>query len=291
MKRSTFSSLWAVLAVLLLMMFTAPAFAVEISVATGGKGGFYHNGLYGAFDAKVKRFSDNEMECEYAVEKGTDGTLHNIKLVESGKANVAFVQMCGLIETGADVEVIGTIMYELAHLVVPKKGKVDDIGDLESKKGYSVGINSRSGSQVTFNVFKKFDKGYARANMIDYTKATRAISAMTKGELDSFFFVSAPGTKNIKRLAASGLKFADVDDSDFNDLKYNGKRVYEFVKVGKKLGYPNKFKTVRVPAVLIANKAWLAEEGNEDLFDILFDTVNAVKADVKAAKRLSYYPK
>lgn len=283
MIRNTF------IALILTLLITSLAFSQEMTVATGGKSGFYHNGLFSTFNSKVKRFSNGEWECERAIEKGTDGTLQNIKLVESGKADVGFVQLGGLITTGADVEVIGTIMFELAHLVAPKKGKVRDVDDLESKAGYSVGINSRSGSMVTYNVFKKYDKDYARASVVDYPKSSRAIAAMTKGDLDSYFFVSAPGTKSIKRMISSGLEFLDVDDSDFNDFKYNGKRLYEFVKVGKKQGYPGKFKTIRVPAVLIANRTWV--EDNEDVFDVLFDACSATKQAVKVERKLNYYPR
>lgn len=285
MKRNTV----IIIIMAICLLFASSAFSNEISVATGGKGGFYHNGLYNFFNTKVKRFSDREWECEKASEKGTDGTLHNIKLVESGKANVGFVQLGGLLATGADVEVIGIIMYELAHLIAPKGSNVGDVGDLESKKGYSVGINSRSGSQVTFNVFKEYDKDYGRASVIDAQKDTKAIASLINGKLDSYFFVSAPGTKTIMRAKKAGMKFLDVDDSDFNDLKYNGKRLYEFVKVGKKQGYPNSFKTICVPAVLIANKAWL--EDNGDIYDILFDATAATMQDVKVHKKLTYYKK
>lgn len=275
--------------VVLTLFVTGSCFSDEIRVATGGKGGFYHTGLFKAFNAKVKRYSSNDWECVYAVDKGTDGTLHNIKLVEQGKADVAFIQLGGLITSGASVETIGTIMYELGILVAPKGSKVSDADDLESSNKYSVGINTRGGGMVTFNVFKKYDKDYSNANIIDFQRATKAISAMQNGSLDSFFFVSVPGTKDINRIKNSGLRFLDVDDSDFNDLKFNGKRVYDFVKVGKKNGFPNNFKTIRIPAIVIANSDFISD--NEDVFDILFDATSATKNIVQSSKKLTYYPK
>jgi TRAP-type uncharacterized transport system substrate-binding protein len=269
-------------------LMAAMAYAEEMRIATGGTGGFYHNGMYTTFAQKVKRFSNGDWEAEYAMENGTDGTLQNISLVEKGDAEIGFCQLGGIITTGANVEVIGTISYELAHLVAPHKGKVTDVDDPESKKKYSVGINSRSGSQVTYDVFKKFDKDYGRAAIMDTPNITRAISQITRGQLDSLFFVSVPGTKTIQRVSAAGLKFLDVDDSDFNDFTNNGTRLYEFVKVGRKEGYPNKFKTVCIPTVVIANVSWLNE--NKGAFDVLFDATNASKQDIRAKKKLRYYP-
>ncbi len=287
MNNRTFSTL--MITVLLTLFFTAPAFANEMRIATGGADGFYHNGLYSIFNSKIARFSDGEIEPEYAREEGTDGTLHNISLVEKGEADVAFVQLGGVVTSGANVKIVGIVMYELAHLIVPKKGKVGDVGDLEKKKGYSMGLNSRSGAAVTWKVFGKVDKDYLRTQPADYEDSTEAFSDISAGNLDSYFFVSGPRTETTKWAAQSGFKFANVWDGDFDDYKYNGQQLYRKVKVGKKEGYPNKFATVAVPAVVIANKKWLRE--NKGMFKLLYKATMETNNVVKSAKKLNYYPK
>ncbi len=281
--------------VAVLIIMATSAFAEDIVVATGSKGGFYNNGLFNMFSQAISRTSDGELECQRFDEKGTDGTIHNIKLVskgsEAGGADVAFVQLCGMVIDPQDnIEVIGTIMYEVAHLITPKKGNVSDTGDLESKKGYSLGMNIRSGSKVTWEVFKKVDSDYGNANIIDHPQLTRAIAAITQGKLDSYFFVSAPGTDDIKRILNSeDVKFADVWDSDFDNFQFRGKDLYRKIKVGKKDGYDVNFTSVAIPAVVIANTKALEE--NRELFDALFDATNTCFSGVKANRKFSYYPK
>ncbi len=275
----------------LFTFFLAVTFANAATVATGGKDGFYNNGLFNTFNAAVKRMSGDELELERFADKGTDGTKQNLKLVDAGKADIAFVQLGGtVLEDYGNVEVIGIVMYELAHLAVPKKGKVGKCGDLESKKGHSVGMNLMSGSAVTWAVMSKEDKGYKKASQADFTKGTKAISAMTRGDLDSYFFVSGPRTKNISRITNSAdIKFGSCWDGDFDDFKVNGKQLYTKVKVGKKEGYPNNFTTFRVPAVVVANKDFLAE--NDDVYDYLFDATSMTYTAVQGKKKLKYYPK
>ena len=147
-----------------------------------------------------------------------------------------------------------------------------------------------SGSAVTMSVMQKEDKGYKNASSVDITRSSKAISAITSGNLDSFFFVSGTGTKSINRVNQSGaVKFASCWDGDFDDFKVNGKQLYTKVKVGKKEGYNQKFTTFRVPAVVIANKTFL--EDNEEAFDALFDATIMTYNNVKGMKKLKYYPK
>lgn len=280
---------------ILIVLMTTFAYAEDIVIATGSKDGYYNNGLYNLFSKAIKRASDGDIECARFNEKGTDGTIHNIKLVAKGGENdgadVAFVQLGGMVLDPQDnIEVIGTIMYEVAHLVVPKKGKVGDVDDLESKKGYSVGMNTRSGAAVTWNVFGKVDKDFKNANPVDYQSGSRAIAAMVQGNVDSYFFVSAPRTKAIKRvLNSDDVRFAHVWDSDFNDFQFRGKDLYKKIKVGKKEGYDKTFTSIAVPCVVIANTTSLEE--NEDLFDALFDATTATFTTVKANKKFNYYPR
>lgn len=215
----------------------------------------------------------------------------NIKLVNSGKADIGFAQLGGTVLQDSDnVEVIGIVMYELAHLVVPKKGKVGDCDDLESKKGYVTGYNFFSGSAVTMSVMQKEDKDYKNINPLDASSSSRAISSMTQGDMDAYFFVSGTKTKSIARIANSpNVKFASCWDGDFDDFKVNGKQLYTKVSVGKKDGYPNKFTTFRVPAVVIANKQFLSE--NPNMFDYLFDATTMTFNKVKALKKFTYYPR
>ena len=260
---------------------------VKIRMATGGTGGFYHNGLFTDFRAAVDRVSQKKLELVKANEDGTDGTLANIKMVLAGDADIAVVQMCGLVLDNPDVEMIGVIMYELTHIVSPKGSKVDEFSDLE-KKGTSVALNMMGGAGLTFKVFQKEDKGYAAAGVQDMKEIPQVINKMTSGTVDSLFFVSAPATEDIGRLGKSDMIFRDFNDGDFDDFKYNGKILYEFVKVGKKEGYPNNFTALRVPTVIIANKKFMMD--NPKIYTALFDAILISKSNIQATRKFTYYP-
>ena len=277
--------------VLIVFMFTIPTFvsAESIPFSTGGKTGMYANALFNTFNKHVMSLSDGEYELENIYSKGTSDTLAKIK---KGDAMGGFIQMCGLVtDTDMVVEPIAPVLYELAHLVVPSKGgKVGDIDDLESNKKNSVGIAPMSGSAITFSVFVKEDKDYKNAQIVP-AAGMRAFASMTSGDLDSIFWVSGPKTKMIQSVNKNEfLKFASVDDGDFDDFKWKGKKLYNFVKVGKKEGYKNSFKTIAVPAIVVFDTKYLQEHEAEGLFDILFMAAEATRAEIKAKLQLKYYP-
>ncbi|MDX1286425.1 MAG: TAXI family TRAP transporter solute-binding subunit [Draconibacterium sp.] len=264
--------------------------AETIPFATGSKTGMYANALFNTFNKHVMDMSDGEYELERIISKGTSD---NLKKIKKGDAAGAFIQICGLVnDTDMVVETVAPVVYELAHLVVPKKGgKVSDIDDLESKKKNSVGITPMSGSAITFSVFQKEDKDYKNAQ-ITPASGMRAFSKMTTGDLDSIFWVSGPRTKMIKTVNSNeALKFASVDDGDFDDFKWKGKKLYHFVKVGKKEGYKNKFKTIAVPGVVVFDSKFLQEHEEDGLFDILFMAAEATRQEIKSRLNLKYYPK
>ena len=211
------------------------------------------------------------------------------EMVESGEVPLAIVQKCGTVLLGSNVEEIGVVMYEVAHLVSFKGSPVTEVDDLEEKDAYTVGINKQSGSYVTWQMFEKVDKDYKRATVLDYTKTTKAINGMKNGEFQSMFFVSAPGTKAIKRMIKAGVIFRDIDDGDFNDYKHNKQKLYNFVDMKKKMGYPNNFETVYVQDVLVANVDWLEE--NEDAYDALYDACDETFNKIKVSKKFKFYPK
>lgn len=289
---NVFTNLFAMVMFMFVMLFslTGNAFAADAKVlrmATGGTGGFYFNGLFSDFRSSIDRVSQKKWAVVQANEEGTDGTLANIKMVTAGDADIAVVQMCGLVLENPDVEVIGVIMYELTHLVSPKGSKVDEFSDLDNSKN-SVALNMMGGAGLTFKVFQKEDKSYAKAQVMDMKEIPMVVNKMTSGSVDSLFFVSAPGTEDIGRLNNSGMIFRDFNDGDFDDFKYGGKKLYEFVSVGKKEGYGNNFTALRVPAVIIANKKLILD--NSKLYTVLFDAVLMSKQNIKASRKFTYYP-
>jgi len=267
--------------------FVTNAFATDVMIGTGGKDGFWHNDLFNTLQDAVKRSSGGEINLT-KLPNGTDGTIANLKMVESGEIPMAIVQKCGTVLMESDVEELGVLMYEVAHLISFEGSPVDEVDTLEETAAYTLGINKQSGSYVTWQMFQKVDKDYKRATVLDYTKATQALNGMKNGEYNAMFFVSAPGTKAIKRMIDAGVIFRDINDSDFNDYTHNKKTLYNFVTMNKKMGYPNSFETVYVQDVLVVNPKWL--EANEDMYDVLFDACIETFNRIKTSKKFTYYP-
>lgn len=289
MKKTIYGSM---IACLLAVLFTTNVFAA--TVATGKPSGFYNNGLFTMFSASVVRIGGkNAPVLTRFDENGTDGSKANMALVNSGQADIGFVQLDAYDQAANkdNVKVIGIVEYEIAHIVVPNDtNKVKELDDLSSSKKYKVNLNMQSGSAVTFTEVGIINKKYAINPIIkDSDNDTLSISAMMTGETDSFFFVSVPGTKTIQRVIESKhFKFGDCWHSSLKDYKVNGKPIYTKVSVGKNDGYPNSFTTFRVPTVVVVNKKFI--EQNKNVYDILFDATSLTYKSVKGDKGFKFYP-
>jgi len=266
--------------------------AQAFTVATGPTDGYYHNGLFDQFTNALKRASGKDAPevKKYDPDNGTDGTAINIKLVNEGKADVAFAQLDGaLLQPMDNAEIMGIIMYEVGNFTYAKGSKVDECDDLRSGNVYTVGMNKMGGTKITFDAMAKTDPKLARANVMDYDVPAKAINDMTRGELQSYMFVSVPTSPTVSRMVATPeIRFGDCWDSNYKDLKVNGKPVYTKVSLGKGDGYPNSFDTFRVPTVVIANKAFLA--ANKKFYNLLFDATTMAYGNIQAEKKFKFYP-
>lgn len=273
---------------LLFIMLFAPLVNAA-TVATGGVGGFYHNGLFNIFKDAVDRASRGGMSLEYANENGTDGTLANLEMVNNGEADIAFVQLDGIaLQSFPNVQIIGVFGYEVPHLVVPKKSNIESCDTLESKTNFRIGRNSFSGSAVTTAVMVKVDKDYDKANFVDTLDEVEAEMGMTDGSIDGFFFVSTPGSGSVTAFNSAQFKFLDCWDGDFDDFDVNNRQLYEKVKMKKDMGYPNNFVTFSIPGVVVANKSFLKADRNNTR--TLLAATKATMQTVKAAKKFKFYP-
>jgi hypothetical protein len=286
------------LIVFVLSMFMYTAYAADLTVATGKPTLSYHTKQFKLFKGAVKRISGEDHEVEYAFpKKGTDGSKQNIKLVNRGeKANVGFAQYgATVIENADNTTAFGPFAYELANLVYKKGSKFSSCGDLESKKA-RVGLNTQSGSAVTWDVYGKVDKDYTKASVVDTPRGSIAQVKLTKGDIDAYFWISAPGTADHKRFRDNpSIKFGYCSDGDFDDYKINGTVLYPKVTLGKKLserlGFGKiKIKTHLVPAYIIVNNSLLEED--ESLYDLFTDVATHMyQANRNNGSNKEWYPK
>lgn len=284
--------------VVMMMVMTGSALAADLIVATGKPTLSYHNYQYNLFKASVARIAGEDHDVDYAFpKKGTDGSKQNIKIVNNGeKANVGFVQYgATVLEDSDNVTAFGPFAYEVANMVYKKGTKWKDCDSLETKKA-RVGLNTQSGSQVTWDVYGKVDKEFTEASVIDVARGSMAGVKFDKGEIDAFYWVSVPGTKTHKRFRDNpNVLFGNCTDSDFDDFKINGSVLYPKVKFSKKmseqLGYGKvKLVTHMVPAYIVVNNALLEED--ENLYDLFTDVVNLMyNTNKNKGINKKWYPK
>lgn len=284
--------------VALAVMMAAPAFAAEFKVATGNPKLSYHNAKFVEFKAAIKREAGEDHTVVKAFpKKGTDGSKQNGKLVNAGeKANVGFLQFeTETVVEMSNVELFGPIGIEVANLMVKEGGDFTTCSSLESKKA-KIGLNTHSGSAVTWQAYGTKDGGYKKATVVDITSVARAKSALRKNEIDAYYWISAPGTAAHKKvLESEGYTFGHCKDGDFKKFEINGTSAFPYVSFSKKeakaLGFGKQaIKTHMVYTYIAVNKDLIAED--ESLFE-LFDSVsmNMYKSAYGKGINNKWYPK
>lgn len=259
----------------LLMIFVLlclPAFAGELTMATGSEKGVYHKiGTY---------FLPKQLDGTMAITcVNTQGSVENIKLLKEGKVQAAMLQMDALImHPDLEVEIVGVTHMEYVHLITNADSDIKSITDLKSKHKIAVG-RADSGTQVTWSSFVKEDQSYKEIATLPLS-GTIALSKLSAGEVDAVLMVSGLlGGDAVRANNAGTYRLAEVDDWDFNDTMYRGKKVYDFTKIPSKT-YPGLIpgmfagdsETIGIPAVLVVSSAWAMDNPSD--FDRLFDATS-----------------
>lgn len=260
---------------LLLVLFVImclPAFAGELTMATGGEKGVYHK--IGSYFLPKQLDGTLPIACV-----NTQGSVENIKLLKEGKVQAAMLQMDALIlNPDLEVEIVGTTHMEYVHLITRADSDIKSIKDLNKKHKIAVG-RADSGTQVTWSSFVKEDASYKDIATLPLA-GTIALSKLSAGEVDAVLMVSGlMGGDAVRANNAGTYRLAEVDDWDFNDVMYRGKKVYDFKNIPAKT-YPGltpglfagDVETIGIPAVLVVSSAWAMDNPSD--FDRLFDATS-----------------
>jgi len=244
------------------------AFAGDLVMATGSEKGVYHK--IGSFFLPKQLDGKMTIQCV-----NTQGSAENVQLLKDGRVQAAMLQMDALIlNPDLEVEIVGLTHKEYVHLITRKDGP-SSISDFGKNNKIAVG-RADSGTQITWNSFCKEDDSYKAVPTVPLA-GTIALSKLSAGEIDGIIMVSGLRGGDVMRANENkDFKLSKVDDWDFNDTEYRGKKVYEFSEISPSV-YPGltpgmfagSVKTITIPAVLVVSSAW-AMEHPED-FDRLYD--------------------
>jgi len=184
--------------------FVEPAPPREITIATGGP-----NGAYYAYAKRYQSILARQGITLNVVESA--GSIENISLLESGQADVAFVQG-GTGDAAANPELLslGSLYFEPLWVFVRADLNVAKLSDLS---GLNIAAGAKgSGTWAVAQQLLDINQVSTDAPEIAHLSSTEAVRALMSGGVDAAFFVTAPTSKVVgELLQQSSLKLLNFE--------------------------------------------------------------------------------
>lgn len=258
-----------------------------VVIAGGGTSGIYYG--YGGELAAVlsSRFDVDAEVLE------TGGSIENLRLLTTGRAQVAFSAADAAADAvaGQDpfddampVQAIARVYDDFVHLVVPADSSIRSIEDLRGRD-VSLGAFGSGTELIAARLF--------RAAGIDPDELTnvelgidQSIEAMLAGEIDAFFWSGGLPTPGVKELAAElPIRLIDLWGLVETVRATHGGGYRHGVVPQGTYGLDDDVATMAVPNVLMVH-ADAADELVYDLVDVLFDERAKIALQAPAAALL-----
>jgi len=193
----------SLLALLVSYHFVQPAPPRHIVFATAQEGGAYF--LFGLrYQALLAR------EGIDVTVRPTSGSVENIRLLQTGEADVAFVQG----GTGAKVNAsrlrsLASLYYEPVWILARKRSGIAQLDDLKGKR---VGIDQEGSGTHQIALLLLADSGIDQGTAVFLPLGGEgAANALRTGKLDAAFFVISPRAPVIHQaLAIAGLRLLSI---------------------------------------------------------------------------------
>ena len=194
----------------------APAFAQNISIATGGTGGVYYplgGGLAALLSKKVPGMA--------ATAEVTGGSVANMQLIGTGKPYIAFTQADAAIDAlkGQDkfagkpipVRTLAVLYPNRMHVVSVEGTGITKIADLKGKR-----VSTGSGGSATevfgFRVIEAAGLDKDKDMRRERLGVAESVNALKDKKIDAFFWVGGLPTGAVTDLANSpGVKIQMID--------------------------------------------------------------------------------
>ena len=194
----------------------APAFAQNLSIATGGTGGVYYplgGGLAALLSKKVPGMQ--------ATAEVTGGSVANMQLIGTGKPYIAFTQADAAIDalkgqdkfTGKPIPVraLAVLYPNRMHVVSIEGTGVSKIADLKGKR-----VSTGSGGSATevfgFRVIEAAGLDKDKDMRRERLGVAESVNALKDRKIDAFFWVGGLPTGAVTDLANTpGVKIKMID--------------------------------------------------------------------------------
>src|SRR3979411_811977 len=190
-----------------------------ISIATGGTGGVYYS--LGGGLANVLR---KEIPGLQATAEVTGGSVDNLKLINSGQSELAFVMADAALDAlnGEDkfkgskvpVRTLMVLYPNQMHVVTIEGTGIDKLADLKGKR-VSPGSPGSATEVMAFRVIEAGGLDKDKDMKRERLGVAESVNAIKDRKIDAFFWVGGIPTAAVTDLAATpGMKLKLIDHAD-----------------------------------------------------------------------------
>jgi uncharacterized protein len=232
-----------------------------ISIATGGTGGVYYPLGGGLANVLSKTIPGLQATAEV-----TGGSVDNLKLINSGQSELAFVMADAALDAlnGEDkfkgskvpVRTLMVLYPNQMHVVTIEGTSIDKLADLKGKR-VSTGSPGSATEVMAFRVIEAAGLDKDKDMKRERLGVAESVNAIKDRKIDAFFWVGGLPTAAVTDLAATpGVKMKMIDHSEVVD-KMNAKHGNLYAASVIKAGvYPSQDKDNKntvVWNILVAN--------------------------------------
>jgi uncharacterized protein len=200
-------------------IFTAGAFAQNISIATGGTGGVYYP-LGGGMAAALSKYVPGMS----ATAEVTGGSVANLQLINTGKPYIALTMADATLDAykGEDkfkgkpvpVRTLMILYPNRMHVVSIEGTGVTKISDLKGKR-VSTGSGGSATEVMAFRVIEAAGLDKDRDMKRERLGVAESVNALKDRKIDAFFWVGGLPTAAVTDLANTpGVKIKMIDHAD-----------------------------------------------------------------------------
>jgi TRAP transporter TAXI family solute receptor len=263
----------------LLTVFAVPALAQEkISITTGGTGGVYYPLGGGMANVLSKSVPGLQVTAEV-----TGGSVDNLKLIGSGKSEVAFSMVDAAHDAAQGLEKFKgnkvaaktlMVLYPNRMQVVTIDGTgINTMADLKGKR-VSTGSPGSGVEVMTLRVLEAMGIDPKKDIKQERLGAAESVNAIKDRKIDAFFWVGGVPTAALTDLAATpGIKMKLVDHGDYVDAmnkKYGPLYVKATIAPNSYAGQDKPVSNIDVWNILVATDK-MSDKMAYDIVKTLFE--------------------
>ena len=261
-----------------------------ISIATGGTGGVYYPIGGGLANLLSKTIPGIQATAEV-----TGGSVDNLKLINSGGAELAFSMADAALDaangedkfkgTKVPVRTLMVLYPNQMHVVTIEGTGIEKMADLKGKR-VSTGSGGSATEVMAFRVIEAAGLDKDKDMKRERLGVAESVNALKDRKIDAFFWVGGLPTAAVTDLGATpGVKIKMIDHADLADAmnkKYGNLYAASTIKSGVYPGQDKDNKNTVVWNILVSN-ASMSDEMAYKIVQIIVDH----KADLVAVHQES----